>query len=54
MEGDPVSAFGSILGFNAEVDAEAAEYLATPGLFVESIAAPSFSTEAMEILTKRI
>jgi phosphoribosylaminoimidazolecarboxamide formyltransferase/IMP cyclohydrolase len=53
MAGDPVSAFGSILGFNSEVDAEAAEYLATPGLFVEAIAAPSFSAEAIEILTTR-
>ncbi|MEC8784431.1 MAG: bifunctional phosphoribosylaminoimidazolecarboxamide formyltransferase/IMP cyclohydrolase [Planctomycetota bacterium] len=53
MAGDPVSAFGSILGFNAELDAEAAEFLSTPGLFVEAIAAPSFSAEALEILTTR-
>ena len=53
MEGDPVSAFGSILGFNQTLDAEAAEYLATPGLFVEAIAAPDFSPEAIEILTTR-
>lgn len=53
MEGDPVSAFGSILGFNQAVDAESAEYLATPGLFVEAIVAPSFSEEALEILTTK-
>ena len=53
MLGDPVSAFGSILGFNHPVDAAAAEYLATPGLFVEAIVAPSFSPEALEILTSK-
>ena len=53
MEGDPTSAFGSILGFNAPVDADSAEYLATPGLFVEAIVAPSFSPEAIEILTTK-
>ncbi len=53
MEGDPLSAFGSVLGFNREVDAESAEYLSTPGLFVEGIVAPSFSAEALEILTTK-
>ncbi|MEN0111462.1 MAG: bifunctional phosphoribosylaminoimidazolecarboxamide formyltransferase/IMP cyclohydrolase, partial [Planctomycetota bacterium] len=49
-EGDPVSAFGSILGFNTPVDAEAAECLAEPGKFVEAIAAPDFTPEAIEVL----
>ena len=53
MAGDPVSAFGSILGFNAPVDMAAAEFLATPGLFVEAIVAPSFSREALDILTTK-
>jgi len=53
MDGDPVSAFGSILGFNQPVDAESAEVLATPGLFVEAIVAPSFTPEAVEILTTK-
>ncbi len=53
MEGDPVSAFGSILGYNRPVDAASAEYLATPGLFVEAIVAPEFAPEAVEILTTR-
>ena len=53
MEGDPVSAFGSILGFNQPVDEESAEYLATPGLFVEAIVAPSFTDAAKEILTSK-
>ena len=53
MEGDPASAFGSVLGFNRAVDAATAEYLATPGLFVEAIAAPAFDSEAVQILTTR-
>ena len=53
MEGDPQSAFGSVLGFNRAVDAETAEYLSTPGLFVEAIVAPAFEPAALEILTTR-
>ena len=53
FEGDPVSAFGSVLGFNRVVDAATAEYLATPGLFVEAIVAPAFDPAAVEILTTR-
>lgn len=52
-EGDPVSAFGSILGFNVPVDADAAECLAEPGKFVEAIVAPDFTPEALEILTTK-
>lgn len=51
FDGDPVSAFGSVLGFNRIVDRETAEYLATPGLFVEAIVAPGFEPAAVEILT---
>lgn len=51
--GDPVSAFGSVIGFNRVVDAATAEYLATPGLFVEAIAAPGFAPAAVEILTTK-
>ncbi len=43
---DPVSAYGSVIGVNREVDAEAASEIAQ--LFVEAIAAPSFSDEAKE------
>ena len=43
---DPVSAFGSVIGINREVDGAAAEVIAK--LFVEAIAAPSFSAEALE------
>ncbi len=52
-EGDPLSAFGSVLGFNACVDAAAAEFLAEPDRFVEAIVAPDFTPEAFEILTTR-
>jgi len=52
-EGDPVSAFGSVLGFNAPVDAAAAEFLAEPDRFVEAIIAPDFTREAFEILTTK-
>jgi phosphoribosylaminoimidazolecarboxamide formyltransferase/IMP cyclohydrolase len=41
---DPVSAFGGVIGINREVDAAAAEEIAK--LFVEAIAAPSFTPEA--------
>ena len=51
MEGDPLSAFGSVLGFNGPCDADCANYLCTPGLFVEAIVATEFTPEALEILT---
>ncbi len=53
LEGDPVSAFGSVLGFNRPVDVATAEVLAAPGLFIEAIVAPAFAPQALEILTTR-
>lgn len=53
LAGDPQSAFGGVLGMNVEVDAATAEVLATPGLFIEAIAAPRFSAEAVKILTTK-
>ncbi len=53
MAGDPVSAFGSVLGLNREVDLATAEVLCEPGLFVEAIVASRFSPEAIEALTTR-
>jgi phosphoribosylaminoimidazolecarboxamide formyltransferase/IMP cyclohydrolase len=53
MLGDPVSAFGSVLGFNAIVDTATAEYLCTPDLFVEAIVAPDFEPAAIELLTTK-
>jgi len=45
LASDPVSAFGGVIGVNREVDAEAAEEIAK--LFVEAVAAPSYSPEAL-------
>jgi phosphoribosylaminoimidazolecarboxamide formyltransferase/IMP cyclohydrolase len=52
-DGDPLSAFGSVLGVNVPVDAAMAELLAEPGKFVEAIVAPDFTDEARHILTTR-
>jgi phosphoribosylaminoimidazolecarboxamide formyltransferase/IMP cyclohydrolase len=53
MAGDPLSAFGSVLGFNRVVDEQTAELLAEPGLFIEAIVAPEFSAGAIGILTTK-
>ena len=47
-EADPVSAFGGVLAFNREVDAETAQEVSK--LFVEAIAAPAYSAEALDVL----
>ncbi len=52
-DGDPVSAFGSVLGVNMAVDGPMANFLAEPGRFVEAIVAPDFTPEALEILTTK-
>ena len=51
MAGDPLSAFGSVLGLNRRVDSATAAILAEPGLFIEAIVAPGFDEDAVEILT---
>jgi phosphoribosylaminoimidazolecarboxamide formyltransferase/IMP cyclohydrolase len=48
LEADPISAFGGVLAFNRPVDRETAAEVSK--LFVEAIAAPSFSSESLEIL----
>jgi phosphoribosylaminoimidazolecarboxamide formyltransferase/IMP cyclohydrolase len=48
LECDPVSAFGGVIGFNRELDEDTAGEVAK--LFVEAIAAPSFSDAALKIL----
>lgn len=48
---DPVSAFGSIIGFNRPVDVATATLLGK--LFVEAIIAPSFEPAALELLQKK-
>lgn len=52
-DGDPLSAFGSVLGVNVPVDAAMAEYLSEPGKFVEAIVAPEFHPDAIRILTTK-
>jgi phosphoribosylaminoimidazolecarboxamide formyltransferase/IMP cyclohydrolase len=47
-EADPVSAYGSVIGFNRVVDAETAAELAK--LFVEAVAAPGFDEMAIRVL----
>ncbi len=49
LAGDPISAFGGILIANSEIDADTASEIHK--LFCEVVIAPSFSTEALEILT---
>jgi len=49
--GDPVSAYGGVVGLTREVDAATAEAMAA--IFLEVIVAPSYSHEAMAILAKR-
>lgn len=53
LDGDPVSAFGSVLGFNRTVDTETAEVLCEPGRFIEAIIAPDFEAGAVGILTTK-
>ncbi|WP_025948709.1 bifunctional phosphoribosylaminoimidazolecarboxamide formyltransferase/IMP cyclohydrolase [Geobacillus thermocatenulatus] len=48
---DPVSIFGGIIAVNREVDKETAERM--HDIFLEIVIAPSFSDEALAILTKK-
>ena len=52
-EGDPLSAYGSVLGFNRKVDRATAEKISEPNRFVEAIVAPDFHHDAFEILVTR-
>ena len=51
LAGDPESAFGGVLVTNAEVDAETAQ--AINEIFFEVLIAPSFSTDALAVLTQK-
>ncbi|MFC7393491.1 bifunctional phosphoribosylaminoimidazolecarboxamide formyltransferase/IMP cyclohydrolase [Scopulibacillus cellulosilyticus] len=50
-EADPVSIFGGIVAANREIDGETAGLLSQ--IFLEIIIAPSFTEEAMDILTQK-
>ena len=51
FEADPVSIFGGIVAFNDEVNETTAEKLSK--IFLEIIITPSFSQDALDILTKK-
>ncbi len=51
LQTDPTSAFGGIIAFNVEVDGKTAEAVAK--LFVEVLIAPSFSSEALQIMSAK-
>lgn len=52
-EGDPLSAYGGILGFNRAVDEATARHITEPNRFVECVIAPAFHPAAFELLTTR-
>jgi phosphoribosylaminoimidazolecarboxamide formyltransferase/IMP cyclohydrolase len=49
--GDPVSAYGGIVGFNREVDAETAAEMSQ--IFYEAVIAPGYTPEALALLASR-
>ncbi|MBV9156991.1 MAG: bifunctional phosphoribosylaminoimidazolecarboxamide formyltransferase/IMP cyclohydrolase [Acidobacteriaceae bacterium] len=51
LEADPVSAFGGVLAFNRELDKATASEVSK--LFVEAIAAPAFSDDALSVLSSK-
>lgn len=51
LASDPVSAFGSIISVNRPLDAETAARIGD--LFVEIVAAPEYSPEALALLTRK-
>jgi phosphoribosylaminoimidazolecarboxamide formyltransferase/IMP cyclohydrolase len=53
LAGDPVSAFGGILGFNTIVEPATAEAIKSSKLFVECIVAPGFDPVARDELAKK-
>jgi phosphoribosylaminoimidazolecarboxamide formyltransferase/IMP cyclohydrolase len=51
FEADPVSAYGGVIGINREIDEETAREIAKT--FIEAIAAPGYSAEALAVLAAR-
>jgi phosphoribosylaminoimidazolecarboxamide formyltransferase / IMP cyclohydrolase len=49
-EGDPLSAFGGVVGLSDRVDLATADRLCQPGRFIEAILAPGFDDDALECL----
>ncbi|HYV34833.1 MAG TPA: bifunctional phosphoribosylaminoimidazolecarboxamide formyltransferase/IMP cyclohydrolase [Gemmataceae bacterium] len=52
-EGDPLSAYGGVLGFNRELDEATAMQITEPGRFIECVIAPGYSDAAFQVLTTR-
>jgi phosphoribosylaminoimidazolecarboxamide formyltransferase/IMP cyclohydrolase len=52
-EGDPLSAYGGVIGFDREVDEATATQVTEPNRFVECIIAPGYSAAAFQVLTTR-
>lgn len=52
-EGDPISAFGGIVGLNRVIDRATAERLCVPGRFIEAIVAPGYDPDAFKLLTTK-
>jgi len=52
-EGDPLSAYGGVLGFNQIVDEATAMQISEPNRFVECIIAPGYADAAFQVLTTR-
>ena len=51
LEGDPISAYGSIVASNKKIDEEAAKEMKK--LFIEVLIAPEYSQEALDILERK-
>src|SRR4029077_5078970 len=51
FEADPVSAFGGVIGINRTIDEETAREISKT--FIEAIAAPDYSAEALAILAAK-
>jgi phosphoribosylaminoimidazolecarboxamide formyltransferase/IMP cyclohydrolase len=52
-EGDPVSAFGGIVGLNRQVDLATAKQMCRPGRFLEAVLAPGYDDDAFQWLTTK-
>lgn len=50
-ETDPVSAFGSVIGFNRKVDYMTAQEIVST--FVEAVIAPGFASDALEVFSRK-
>lgn len=53
FDGDPLSAYGGVLGLNRPVDEATALLITESNRFVEAIVAPDYTPEALKLLTTR-